>query len=185
MLLNHDTLKSLLNMLGVSVDLWGKGEYKGLDDLLEEIEQGESFLKIDGNGIARTVEIVKLFVCDEDHPERGSLFELKQILPDGRVRERMQCPSEKIKSGETPKAAAIRGVKEELHISFTGYRLFGTPLTIENTVSKSYPNLPCSYVIHNFKVILNHGSPALRERFTIAEGNGTTNFFGWEHPKRF
>jgi len=185
MLLNHDALKSLLNLFGVNVDLWGKGEFKGLDDFLEEIERGESYLKIDENGISRTVEIVKLFVCDEDHTERGFLLELKQVLPDGRVRERMQYPSEKVKSGETPKAAAMRGVKEELHISSNGYRLFGTPLTIENMVSRSYPNLPCSYVIHNFKVILNHGSPVLRERFTIAEENGTTNFFGWEHPKKF
>jgi 8-oxo-dGTP pyrophosphatase MutT (NUDIX family) len=182
MLHNPSELDDLLNKFGVNTGLWGIGEALDVAHLFEEILQGESYLKIDKDGISRVTEIVKMFFCDPNHPERGYLLELGQKLPDERIRERRQHPSGKIKNGESPEEAVIREIKEELQIGRDGYHLTRMPSGFECRPSKAYPELTCYYNIHKFWVTLSPDSPALKETFSTTEENGSTLFFGWENP---
>jgi len=184
MLLNLNGLKKALDGCGVNVELWGKGKAKTVSNLLEEIRKKESQLVIDEKGISRVVGIAKMIICDPNRPERGSLIELSQRLPDGRIRKRNQQPSEKIKGKESPEEAVVRGIKEELHIGRGGYRLFSIPPKVESIPSPSYPGLPCYYTVHRFKVVLRANSPALEESFTITEKDGTFHLFGWGEPSK-
>ena len=174
-------LGNLFHEFNVCTDSWGKGEAKMVYDLLKEIEQGESYLKIDGNGLSRVTEIVKILILDPQHPERGYLFQLSEQMPDGRIQERNNHPSETIKSGESPKQAAIRGIEEEIDLRGSSYRLEPQESTVENRASKSYPELPCQYIIHPFKVDIASIPLDWQEPFSVPQKDGSTLFFGWKN----
>ena len=184
MWLGHEILEGLLKDYGVDTVLWGTGEAKTTKDFLEEIVQGESYLRIDGDGILRVVEIVKMLIYHPDHPEWHCLLEVSQMLPDGRLRQRMQNPSGKLKRGESPEACLKRELLEELKVQEGTYEYSLIGMHEESRPSKSYPGLECRYKIHTFTIRPHVSSLILQEPvFTIAEDDDTLHTFGWEnHP---
>lgn len=180
MLLNEDLLKKILSGFGINTVSWGKGRAKTAAHLLNEIQEGECYLKISDSGISRMVEVIPMFIHDPSRPERGCLLEWSQTLPDGRIRQRKQTPCGKIKKGETPREALIREIKEELNLDQDGFLFSAMPTKLWTKQSGSYPGLPCLYIMHGFDVVLNQNSPALQDSFTVKTGeDGSSHLFRW------
>jgi hypothetical protein len=177
-------LRAWLLERGVTQDGWGSGAAKSVDDLYEEVKAGESALFETGAAAAaataasrralRRVDVVSLTLSCPPAPGLV-LVEASQVLPDGRVRRRGMMPlSEKMRAGEDWRAAARRGVREELG------SLAATKLTAEATKGDtdspglvaldeashsldvgpvrdalSYPGLPAAYAVHRARGALS------------------------------
>jgi hypothetical protein len=98
--------EQLLRRYNMPLDQWGKGEAKTLDNLLEEIENGEAVLIEDEAGeLVREISVVWMTVFYSDESgNRYRLIEEKQVFDDGRERTRDLSISvgEKMKPGEGP-----------------------------------------------------------------------------------
>ena len=185
--MNKKELQKLLSSSGIDLDRWNKGAAKGINDLLNEINSGESILKKGVNKkLSRKVGVVyaKIIYCDKATGVRYALKEEKQVFSDGRERVRKIdfSMAEKMKSGENPKIAIKRGVAEELGISG---KLKITPkgkvVKIKN--SSSYPGLITEYIFYSFLIELdkNQFNP---DGYTEKEGStGLTSSFCWKKSK--
>ena len=142
---------------GVDVSEWGTNKAKTVDDLLEEIRQGESQLIVFEEGLRRVTPIDQIEVRYTD-PDgvQYRLVEEKQTFRDGRerVRNLPRSLGEKIKAGEDPQQVASRGVYEELGILIDSTRFQSDDTEYEERESPSYPNLVTRYDKHNFLVEL-------------------------------
>lgn len=179
-------LDRLLSDFGVPTSLWGLGEAKKTQDLVKEISEGESYLRIDADGVFRIVEIVKMFLYPPPHhPARDCLLmEVGQYFPDGRYRERNQHPAGKVKRGESPKDAFLREAKEELKLD-AFFEILALPVLSESRPSKSYPGLPCLYIVHGFRAgVFGMENLCHHEESTITEEDGTKHIFKWEPKSR-
>lgn len=142
-----DELGAWLVASGIDVSQWGGGGSKTVDDLWREYLGGES--TFDDDPPSRLVEVAQLIIKRGD----AALIELEQVFADGRRRTRMRPPSEKLLRGETPRAAALRCLQEELGLSTAGAAIEGDGETTELIAgSPSYPGLPTRYVFHTFEV---------------------------------
>lgn len=176
-------LKSLLKKHDIDYGAWGTGLAKTITDLLKEIRDGESVLRVHRGRLVRQVSHAQANIT------HGSmrLVETHQVLANGAVRDRGDTDrsvSEKIRKGESPRAAMIRGIREELGLS----SFAGNGLTVSTTRTKrspaggdSYPNLPAEHVLHQF----NWQMP--REYF-IPEGyierqTRKTSYFAWKEAE--
>lgn len=159
-------INAVLTSFGVDLTLWGKGNAKTVVDLTQEIVDGECYLRIDDKGIARMVNIVKMYINDLNRLG-WHLVEQSQILPDGRTRIRNQDPSGKIRQGESPEKALLREMKEELRLNEGEFTFLALSPENEQRPSDSYPGLKCVYVVHGFQVILKPEVHALRDSFLI------------------
>lgn len=166
----------------MDTSLWGNGEAKGLDSLLEEVNEGESYLRLDDSGLVRVVEVAKLHISQPLYGSRGCLVEVSRRLPDGGTAQRNEHPSEKLKRGETPRQAVVRGIWEELQIAEGGILTLSMKLPeMESRASKSFPNLVCLYILHHADVVLfNSVSICHRAAFETTESNGTVHQWKWE-----
>ena len=98
------------------------GGLKSIDDLLKEIENGETVL-VENNtdtpggdvSCVRRVSVVVVEITSKSKPNK-KLIEYVQTLPSGATRKRERFLSEKIMTGkgEGPLEAAERGIREEL-----------------------------------------------------------------------
>ena len=151
------SLRAQLEGAGISTSEWGKGEAKTLRHLVQELQEGECSLIADEQGaLTRTVVVGGANVLYTS--SEGQLFQLieeKQVFNDGRERKRDlgSAVSEKMKPGEDPTQAMVRGIREELgisgdiSISYEGHS--------EKTIlSPSYPGLLSRYLNHKFTVTL-------------------------------
>jgi len=172
---DHATLKVWLQSHGIDTSRWGTGEAKSVANLLDEIQKGEANLvvKRPKNQVLRVIRVAKVEVV---HPRNPNvvLVESHQIMADGRLRVRFKTLSEKFKPGETPREAAIRGVREELlepemylssddgsreTVAAEGFAgkievvSIHAPTT-ETMQSPSYPSLETRYILHKFRCIV-------------------------------
>eukprot|EP00931_Biecheleriopsis_adriatica_P023933 TRINITY_DN15009_c0_g1_i1.p1 TRINITY_DN15009_c0_g1~~TRINITY_DN15009_c0_g1_i1.p1 ORF type:complete len:247 (-),score=41.57 TRINITY_DN15009_c0_g1_i1:16-756(-) len=111
--------------------------------------------------IYRHVEpvFVQLTYCNKVLVERA------QILPSGKRRERNSTLAEKREPGDSdPIAAALRGVREELHVDLSledeGILTHSTGYAMEKMDSKSYPGLEAVYETHYVHLELLQGGEA-------------------------
>lgn len=176
-------LISLLQMFGVPVENWGKGESKDVSHFYKEIDAGESYLRIDQKGLARVVEIVKMYFKSPQPGEKVVLKEIFQILPNGRKKIRNQEPGGKIQTGEKSTSALEREIFEKLDLLPAYYKYKSLPVEVEFRPSKSYPGIICQYVIHRFEIVPNIGTHILQREFEIVEKNGTVLHFEWVPEK--
>lgn len=175
-------LRILLQKSDIPLDSWGIQKAKSVSNLLEELQRGECYLRIDANGVTRTTEIVKMHITDPSRPERGKLFVASQTLSDGRVRERNEMPAGKIKGKESPDEGFRREMEEELQLPPEDWTSQSSQTTRELRPSPSYPGLPCVYLVHHFNVVVvNPNSPALQDEFTLKDGDGGSQVFRWEN----
>lgn len=176
-------IRILLQKFEVPVDSWGTGKAKNVTDLLRELFEEECYLRVDNDGVARILEIIKMHITDPSRPERGKLFVASQTLSDGRVRERNEMPAGKIKGKESPDKGFRREMKEEIPFLSRADWIGGfSNTTREPRPSPSYPGLQCVYLVHHFNIVLvNPNSPALQDEFTLVDGDGGSQVFRWEH----
>lgn len=159
-------INDVLTSFGVDLNLWGKEKAKTVRDLTQEIMDGECYLQIDDEGLARMVNIVKMYISDLNRPG-WHLVEQSQILPDDQIRIRNQDPSGKIRQGESPEMALLREMKEGLSLNEGEFTFSALSPKKEQRPSDSYPGLKCVYVVYGFQVILKPGVHALRDSFLI------------------
>lgn len=122
---------------------WGTGESKTLEHLLTEINSGEARLQdTENDRILRIVTGVVINVFFQQGQDILKLIEDKQIFVDGRERRRNLSTSigEKMKTGESPDAAANRALREELGI--VGVAISNTGVENREPIpSTTYPGL--------------------------------------------
>ena len=95
-------------------------------------------------------------------------FQIRQVFPDGKIRERNIELSEKMKAGEDPTAAAHRGLQEELaqHWENVNVRLLNDTLVteIERKKTESYPGLNVCYEFHTISAFADGAAIEIRLR---------------------
>lgn len=83
--ITREALVDFLREQGVNTATWGTGKAKSLDDLLEEVHEGESRLIVFEEGLRRVTPIDQIEV--RYRASDGSLYKLveqKQVFNDGR-----------------------------------------------------------------------------------------------------
>lgn len=160
-------LSELLQSWGVESELFGQGEAKTLQHLLQELRAGECELDGEEGELVRVLRNANLVILRPD-PE-GELLgrstsrerlwlilqEQAQVFRDGRTRHRQLHASigEKCGRDESPAQAAERALHEELGIH--GVRVEGQPLQhVFRRLSSSYPGLSTEYRMYSWQLLL-------------------------------
>lgn len=156
-MVNVDALKSpgaLRRWLGtrdIDFGRWGEESAKSVADLWLELENGETRLVDDPP--RRLVHVVQVII------RRGEkiLVETAQEFGDGRHRARYRPPSDKMRTGETPREAAVRCLHEELGLLPRHVTLLPAGRVPESVTadSPSYPGLLTLYTFHTLEAIVN------------------------------
>ena len=141
---DEQALTALLRRQGIDTTLWGVNSSKRVADLWQEMVLGETELQHDP--LLRVVSVVQVLILRGDRV----LLEVEQTFQDGRVRQRHQPPSDKMKPGEAVEVAALRCLAEELSIAAARVQLRGHSYqqTEEIKESPSYPGLKSCYRMH-------------------------------------
>ena len=187
-------LKSIKDpAISASVKKWGTtSKSKSLSDLYKEVKSGDSQVEFTDEGPKRIINVVQMGIYPSEQLTK-QLKERKHYSPDDLttpIKERDMLLSEKIQGTETPEAAALRGITEELGASHK-ITLLATPIfNKENkTTSYSYPNLPSIYRYFLGKAIVKGlPNPKTHPTFKTTEYNidGSQKRiieWGWEDVK--
>ena len=167
---------------------------KSIEDLLKEIENGETVLienTIKGDdgttklSCVRRVSVVVVEITSKSKPNK-KLIEYEQTLPSGATRRRERFLSEKIMSGkgETPLEAAKRGIREELGNALDANAVVSIDETSlrskeeDCSSSQSYRDLPTRYRFYEVKAEIE-GLPVDSDAFTSVETCGTKAVWKW------
>jgi len=139
--MTHSELIAILNRNRIDYHGW----FKTVEELLQEINDGES--SIDNNGVNQ-LAIVNCEIVDS----RGyRLLEAEQVYHDGRVNSRMIKVSGKIQRNEAPVQAMHRELAEELGIVLLPNELTYTGSSVrENQFRPFYATLPSRCIRHHF-----------------------------------
>jgi len=145
-------LTAWLEQVGIDLTLWGKDGAKTAVHLHRELEEGDCLLL--DNPPRRVVRVVELIITREGL----QLMEVAQEMADGRLRHRSLPPAEKMKTGETVEAGAIRGAEEELGVLKTAVSIIGDDHRQKETMrlSPSYPGLLSQYTVHSVKTAVSN-----------------------------
>lgn len=143
-------LRLYFELLGLSLEDWGKGDTKTVRHLVRELNKRECRI----NGVFREVHTVVLDVVHDDE----KLREVCQVFTDGRIRERTfrwGSVGEKLKlqMGERPIRGLWRALKEELGLRRDPQIVItsvGADILLAPSVS--YPGLFTKNVQVRFKV---------------------------------
>jgi len=166
---------------------------KSIDDLLKEIENGETVL-VENNtedtpggdvSCVRRVSVVVVEITSKSKPNK-KLIEYVQTLPSGATRKRERFLSEKIMTGkgEGPLEAAERGIREELGAALSPtatIRIDKNSLLAKEefaTSSLSYRRLPTRYRFYEVKAEIE-GLPVDEDTFASEETCGTKAVWKW------
>ena len=147
-----EDLDAWLQERGIKTELFGTVHgSKTLQCLLHEVAEGESLLETTIYG--EPLRMVSIISVNIKNKRGQSLYETRQRLPGGGVRERNLLLSEKLLPNESWKDATRRGIMEEL-----GSILPENPdidvlddtysKNTEKSTSSSYPGLCTEYVCH-------------------------------------
>lgn len=138
-----ELLRRALELHGVPVGLYGTGAAKSVDDLYQELAEGECTLWEEGGVIERRLRVLALDIFRDGR----KLVEKKQIfLKDGRERSRalMSSTAEKMLSDETAAEAIARIANEEMPF-LRGLPFELLPVQTEVKESQSYPGITARY----------------------------------------
>ncbi len=155
-------LRRVLESHGVDTDPWGEPGAQPVEDLWEEIQQGEC--RIEEDPFCRKVWVTEVLI--RQHGK--ALIEVEQRLQDGTMAERRLLPAEKMKAHEHCTRAARRCLKEELELEGDDIREVDYLRTRETDFIKSpsYPGLWSIYHIHRVRAKV---SPLPQNGFWTAE----------------
>lgn len=170
---------------GIPVEQWtGEKGTKTVKDLFDEIEAGETEVEISENGeVLRIVHVVAGDISYLDK-QTGTLYRLREDRQvskvDGSVKRRPElhgAVAEKMKVGEDPKAATLRGIQEELGIS-GDFEVGDEELIQETRQTPTYPGLTSQYRIHKIPVRIDETS--FNPDGYSEEQPKKTSYFVWE-----
>lgn len=169
----------LINQYGIYTAVWGNGTNKSIDDLIAEVDAGESTLAVKGGELLRTVGVAGVTVYTTINSEEHVLYEDRQEFPDGSTRRRNLTSSlgEKITRGEDPADAAARGIREELGIVVERNLLTYVSMASRYGESRSYPGLRTEWHIYHYSVIVS-GDAVCPEGY-YEEREGRKTYFLW------
>ena len=174
-----DSLRAQLQNNGIDLSKWGQKGTKTVEQLFEEIEEGETEMTKDVDGkLLRKVLGVGADIFFTDGDQTYKLKEEKQVFDDGsvRVRDFARGVSEKMKFGEYSHDAMARGIQEELGIMSNIY-LEEIETIVETKDSPSYPGLMSHYIVDIFKV--NLVPRQYKPEGYIEKRDGITTYFIW------
>jgi hypothetical protein len=179
-----EQLVSLLEMYQMPMEEWGSGRAKTVEDLLSEINSGETELIEEEGRLIRATEALAINVFSIADGKIWKLREDKQIFTDGRIRERRDetmdtSMGEKISIEELHLKALQRALQEELGVdeNFEFDSREGETLIKERT-SSSFPGLTSKLKLHYYDVLL----PVefyKKEGYVETQKNKCT-YFTWE-----
>ncbi|HFC11097.1 MAG TPA: hypothetical protein ENJ75_02835 [Candidatus Kaiserbacteria bacterium] len=171
---SKEDLLRLMNFYKIPIHEYGIGSAKSVECLLEEAKTGECVFAIDQAELVRIISVICLYVYQNEKVLR----EYKQILQDGRERERHLDASvgEKMKQGENPNESLERLLREELPF-LVGLPTNGIEIRTEKKESGSYPGLPTIYkkLFYKMTVPKNIVIPLI-----VKEADGKIVFYKWE-----
>ena len=184
---SQKSLTEMLRTYEMPLDLWGVGDAKTLEDLYNEINEGESQL-VDENGeLVRKTKVLAVDVYCHIEGKTYKLVEDRQEFVDGRVRRRTAdvldtSLGEKCGINESLATALARTMHEELGIEeTTAAELdFETGDVVEKErPSGSYPGLKTRHVKHYYTTNL---PPALykEEGYREEQPGKKTTYFVWK-----
>mmetsp|Transcript_28316 Transcript_28316/g.58389 ORF Transcript_28316/g.58389 Transcript_28316/m.58389 type:complete len:272 (+) Transcript_28316:32-847(+) len=163
---SEQALCDLLKNFGIDTSAWGDQHAKPVVSLLRELREGSCSLRVaNRKRIYRLVEpvFVQITYCGK------VLVERMKIFPNGMRREHRSVLAEKkALSDHSALHAAIRGIREELHVDVgEGTEgLVHSPQEdvsfIEELDSASYPGLPAVYETSHIRLNVQSGSSAER-----------------------
>lgn len=141
-------LKEWLHRRAIDTSQWGCGAAKTVTNLWQELVTGDSELQLDPP--LRKVRVVSVLVYQNDQ----QLIEAIQTFDDGRTRHPNRAPSEKMKPGETPEAAALRCLYEEASCTIDNVLTPPQLIKVETIYrdSPSYPTLQSEFVFHTLEL---------------------------------
>jgi hypothetical protein len=162
---------------------WGQGATKTLEQLFTEVQDHESRLiePRDTSVLGRMVRVAGVDITAHIDGKRLRLYEKEQVFHhDGSTRKRKLATSisEKIAGDELPEEAAIRGIHEELGVTYGGLLTHIAERLVIRESSDSYPGLFSVYRTHTFAA--QFSSQEYREEYTEVQPDKTT-YFAW-HP---
>jgi len=149
-------LKELLFQYNIDIKNWNheRGN-KTIEQLLIEIQEGESELKIVDNNLIRLLKVSSIDVKIKLENRYFLLIEDKQIFSNGVERKRaLNTITEKLKKNENPLQGAYRGLEEEIGLKLEEKLTFKGE-KIEEKISPNYPSLLTRYEFYNYSIILN------------------------------
>ncbi len=137
-----------LNEHEIDTSFWGVGVAKSVEDLWAEITSGESVLL--AAPPLRVVQVVNVIIRNGNK----MLIEGEQQFRGNQNRYRGIPLSEKMKPGETPVGAALRGIEEELRVKRERVTIFDSSSEPQTTLreSPSFPGLRSQYNVHTVEV---------------------------------
>lgn len=182
--MTSDELNNFLQTHRIPIEQWGMGEAKSVQDLLLEIERGETtFVEMQGE-LFRHVKVLNLaiiHVADDGMIYR--LYEDHQKFSDGRIRTRKRmlgtAVSEKMLIHEEPEQALQRALKEELQINSL-YGIDTMQTVTETKESSSYPGLKTKYDFYVGTVTLSKGDYSPEGYSEFEESTGITTELKWK-----
>lgn len=163
----------------VPIDSWGQGQAKTVRHLFNELQHEECHIEDGGGFLVRYLEFVGVRIFYKKGDQILYLKEDRQEFNDGRTRRR-EMPSsvsEKMKFGENPQLAAVRGIKEELGIIVKPEQLVKQRDLNYRGDSLSYPGLTSKYKGHQFTCYLTEDQFNLQGYIEKQEDKST--FFTW------
>lgn len=171
-------LEDLLKWFNKPVNSYGKGKAKRIDDLFEEINNGDCELIISGDHIYRRVNMIRAWV----NYKGLILKETKQLFRDKRRRRNRGYfhVSEKIcleDKGDST-AALKRALAKELKItSELNQENLGGCSEIKD--STSYPGIKTEYIFFDKIVFLTKEQYKEKGYVEYEESTGITTYFKW------
>ena len=161
--------------LTLPVHLYGVGQAKSFDRLVEEIKAGETQIIFENYQPVRLIQVARIYIfC-----KKQQLIESKQTIKGQGDRFRnLDCVSEKFKLSESALDAACRGIEEELGLYVKYSDLVLLDKKTEERESPSYPGLLTRYEFYDFQWDMpeRHYCP---EGYKADEGDCIT-FFEWK-----
>ena len=151
-----------------------------VETLFDDLKKGECVLEAKEGQLHRRVNVVSVrcFHTNQNQ-ERLKLVEEKQVLADGKIRQRgYEFVSETMKPNETPLEASVRALAEELQISDPELQFQATPEYNEDKTkdSTTYVGIPTHYIVYHFKTEIP--TRLFKETYVENEG-GNTTYFKW------
>jgi hypothetical protein len=176
---NLTEIEEMLKKWKVPYEMWGTGKSKTLKHLQNELDEEECSLVETSDKLIRLIEFVGIKIYFKKDGETFFLKEERQEFNDGRIRRRNipSSVSEKMKFGEDPLIAAIRGIREELGVKIMGHQLTKQSDLHYDSGSLSYPGLETKYKGHKFICHFNDEQYDPKGYVEIQEDKKT--FFSW------